>query len=96
MSGAASAALDAQSGRSLIHGEVVLPRSCPCHHQRNAHQLQHTSDHEHRVVDAVRAGHGSVVAASVRAELLEKVLAYNFCRMAGCRRDAREHERLAA
>jgi hypothetical protein len=33
---------------------------------------------------------------SVRAELLEKVLAYNFCRMAGCRRNARDHERLAA
>lgn len=33
---------------------------------------------------------------AVRGELLEKVLAYNFCRMAGCRRDARESERLAA
>jgi hypothetical protein len=33
---------------------------------------------------------------NVRAEMLEKVLAYNFCRMAGCRRAALEHERLAA
>jgi IS5 family transposase len=33
---------------------------------------------------------------NVRAELLEKVLAYNFCRMASCRRAAAEVQRAAA
>jgi len=33
---------------------------------------------------------------NVRAEMLEKVLAYNFCRMAGCRRAAAEALHLAA
>jgi hypothetical protein len=28
---------------------------------------------------------------NVRAEMLEKVLAYNFCRMAKCRRDDYKH-----
>ena len=32
----------------------------------------------------------------VRAELLEKVLAYNFCRLAACRRAARDAAQAAA